>query len=129
MFLEIQNPKKIDYSTFNNRKDGVSGFMRLKDEEQFIERVVLSWINYVDELIIVYNNCSDNTPNILKKIEKQFPNKIKLYHYLPKVFPFNTKEFVETDEDSINSFFLAESISKLLSESNSVEAYIFSPES
>ena len=70
MFLEITEPKTIDYSTFNNRKNGVSGFMRIKNEEQFIEKVVLSWIDYVDELIIVYNDCSDKTPIILKKLER-----------------------------------------------------------
>jgi len=104
MFIEITNPKHIDYSKFNNRKDGVSGFMRVKNEEQFIGKVVLSWIKHVDELIIVYNGCNDKTPFILKKMEKLFPNKIKLYHYLPRVYPFNTKEFRETNENSIHSF-------------------------
>ena len=104
MFLEIKNPNPIDYSKFNNRKSGISGFMRIKNEEQFIETVVLSWINYLDELVIIYNDCNDKTPIILKRLEKKYPKKIKLFHYLPVVYPFNTPKFSKTDIDSIHSF-------------------------
>jgi len=104
MFINIFCPGIIDYSKFDNRQDGISGFMRIKNEEQFIEKAVLSWINFVDELVIVYNRCTDKTPAILKKLEKTYPNKIKLYHYIPIVYPFNTKKFQETNENSIHSF-------------------------
>ena len=49
-------------------KDGLSGLMRIKNEASFIEGCITSCIDALDELIIVYNDCTDNTPEIVKDI-------------------------------------------------------------
>lgn len=69
------------------RKEGLSGFMRLRNEGEFLKSVILSWIDALDELIIVFNNCHDNTEQIAHECAEKYPDKIKIYHYLPVVYP------------------------------------------
>ena len=102
----VKNPSPINYKLFDSKYKliGLSGFMRIRNEELFLERVVKSWINYLDELIIVYNDCTDNTEKILIELIKIYPKKLKVYHYLPKVYSFNTDKFSILPENSIHSF-------------------------
>lgn len=77
-------------------KKGVSGIMRVKNDAQFIEACVESCINALDELIIVYNDCSDNSPQVIEKMRCRYPEKIKVYEYKYKVYSINlTKEEYE----------------------------------
>lgn len=62
-------------------KDGLSGLMRIKNEASFIEGCITSCIDALDELIIVYNDCTDHTPAIVEQMCKQYPNKIKAFAY------------------------------------------------
>lgn len=76
-----------------NLKHGVSGIMRVKNDAEFLESSILSCIDALDELIIVYNDCSDNSPHIIEKMRQQYPHKIKVYEYKYKVYSVNlTKE-------------------------------------
>lgn len=77
-------------------KDGLSGLMRIKNEASFIEGCVDSCIDALDELIIVYNDCTDDTPEIVEKKRRQYPDKIKTYAYNYGVLSHNlTKEEFE----------------------------------
>lgn len=77
----------------HNFMSGVSGIMRVKNDAEFIEASIHSCINALDELIIVYNDCSDNSPQIIEKMRRRYPNKIKVYEYKYKVYSINlTKE-------------------------------------
>ena len=97
----------FDYSNFvlslKNRKAGISGFYRVKNEEELLEASVESHIPYLDEIIIVYNDCSDKTPEIAKKLQDKYPNKIKVYEYKPKVFPPLSYEHIITPANSPHS--------------------------
>lgn len=64
-----------------NLLNGVSGIMRVKNEEKFISLSIDSCIDALDELIIVYQDCDDNTPKIIHEKTKQYPRKIKAFHY------------------------------------------------
>ncbi len=77
--------KKAIY--MKKRKEGISGFYRVKNEEQLLEKSVLSHLPYLDEIIIVYNDCSDKTSEIARALARKYPDKIKVYDYKPKVFP------------------------------------------
>lgn len=68
-----------------NRKPGISGMMRVKDDAEFIEDCVSSCIDALDELVIVYNDCSDNSPQIIRSVAEKFPDKIRVYNYEPKI--------------------------------------------
>lgn len=75
---------------------GVSGILRVKDDAEFVEACIDSCIEALDELIIVYNDCSDNSPELIYKKLKQYPDKIKVYEYKHKVYSINlTKEEYE----------------------------------
>lgn len=85
-------------------KPGVSGFMRVKNDEQFIERCVETCIDALDELIIVWNDCTDNSAAIIEKVCRKYPFKVKAYEYFPKVYSINlTKEeyeFIKAEPDN-----------------------------
>lgn len=73
-------------------KNGISGIMRVKNDAQFIEASIDSCIDALDELVIVYNDCSDNSPELIEKKRRQYPDKIKVYEYKYKVYSVNLTE-------------------------------------
>lgn len=75
------------------RKDGVAGFMRVKNDAEFVEASIDSCVDALDELVIVYNDCSDDTPVLVEKKRMEYPDKIKVFEYRHKVYSVNlTKE-------------------------------------
>ena len=70
-----------------NRKSGVSAFMRIKNGRDFLEETIESHIEFFDEIIACYNGCNDNTEDILKILQRKYPDKLKIYHYKPEVYP------------------------------------------
>lgn len=76
-----------------NTRNGVSGIMRVKNDAEFIAASIDSCIDALDELIIVYNDCSDDSPDIIEQKRCQYPDKIKVYEYKHKIYSINlTKE-------------------------------------
>lgn len=89
------------------RKIGVSGLMRVKNEAKFLELSIDSCIEALDELIIVYQKSNDNTAELIESISKQYPLKIKSFFYEPdiKSHKLTKQEFLElknVPKDSIN---------------------------
>lgn len=72
-----------------DRIRGVSGIMRIKNDAQFIEASVASCISALDELIIVWNDCSDNSAEVIKEMSKRYPDKIRAFEYTPKIYSIN----------------------------------------
>jgi glycosyltransferase involved in cell wall biosynthesis len=46
-----------------------------------------------DEVVIIDNNSSDNTPKIAKELVDRYPDRIKYYHYPFDTKPLHTKDF------------------------------------
>ena len=63
------------------RLPGLSGFVRAKNEGKFIGSSIDSCIDALDELVVVYNDCTDDTEQVLKQKMLQYPQKIKLFPY------------------------------------------------
>jgi predicted O-linked N-acetylglucosamine transferase (SPINDLY family) len=105
-FVEHVHIPKISIDNFEskNRKYGISGFMKINNEGEFLDIVIDSWIPYLDELVIVYNQCTDNTPKIIQKYADKYLTKIKAFHYIPEVYRIGTKEHKESNVNSINNF-------------------------
>ena len=61
-------------------KEGYSILLRIKNEQETIEKCILDIVDLVDEIIIVDNNSTDNTLKIITKLEKIYLN-IKVYSY------------------------------------------------
>jgi glycosyltransferase involved in cell wall biosynthesis len=69
------------------KKLGITAVVRLRNEQDYAEQALNSILPFVDEFVIVYNQCSDRTPEIVERFAKQEPNRVKAYHYVPEVFP------------------------------------------
>lgn len=92
----IVNNPKIEFTT--ERTEGISAFMRIKNGEEFLESSIKSILLQVDEIICVYNDCSDNTELILHRLREEHPDIIKIYKYVPKVFPPNSEMYISLPE-------------------------------
>jgi len=84
------------------RKPGISAYMRIKNEEQFVRTAILSHIDFYDEIIAVYNDCTDNTEGILTELAQQYPRKLKVHHYPPKVHWAHSAEYAQVAGDSVH---------------------------
>lgn len=74
------------------RKPGLSGVMRVRNEARMIESCIDSVIDALDELIVVCNDCTDDTPAILERKVKQYPNKLRVFTYNHKVLSFEMSD-------------------------------------
>jgi len=84
------------------RAPGISAYMRIKNEQQLVRVAVMSHLEHYDEIIACYNDCSDDTARILHDLAAQYPDKIKVFHYLPKVHPPRSREHANTPDDSVH---------------------------
>lgn len=94
-YFDVELGKAADLRSYlqsDSRKPGISAFMRLKNEEQFVEATVESIVHCVDELVIVHNGCTDRTPEIIESCRLRYPDKIRIFEYKPKVFPCASAE-------------------------------------
>lgn len=83
----------MNYSMdFNKLKTGISGIMRVRNEAAFLERSVASCINALDELIIVYNDCSDGSEKIIQELQTKYSEKIRAYEYPYKIYGIGLTE-------------------------------------
>jgi len=69
------------------RRPGISAFMRIRDGAFSLEAAIRSHIRHFDEIVAVYNRCTDETPEILARLAQEFPGRLRVWHYLPPVFP------------------------------------------
>lgn len=88
------NPKKI-YGD-QKRKKWISAYMRIYNEEEFLEATILSHINYFDEICVLYQKSKDKSEEIIKKLQKKYPNKIKVEFYNCPVTKPKTQEYLAT---------------------------------
>lgn len=85
------------------RKPGLSGFMRIRNGEDWLEAAVTSHLPYMDEIVAVYNGCTDRTPEILERLQLQFPERIRVFHYKPRVHPVGSAAHIRTPAGAVNS--------------------------
>jgi glycosyltransferase involved in cell wall biosynthesis len=77
--------------------------MRVRDEEQFLALAIESHLPLLDELVIVYNACTDRTPEIAEEYARRYPDKVKAIHYEPEAYSYGTDEFVTLPPESPHS--------------------------
>jgi glycosyltransferase involved in cell wall biosynthesis len=65
--------------------------VRLRNKEDFAERALASIAPFFDEIIVVYNGCTDRTPEIVERFTAAEPERARAYHYVPEVFPQGTE--------------------------------------
>lgn len=80
----------VDFSLLTNERPiGVSGLLRVKNDAEFLALCIDSCIDALDELIIVYQECNDDSPQIIEQKGQQYPDKIRTYFYRPLVLSHN----------------------------------------
>ena len=91
------------------RPVGVSGLLRVKNDGAFLASCIDSCIDALDELVICYQECEDDAPEIIREKQLQYPDKIKVYFYAPPVYCHNL-----TDEELAYAYSLPDdSVHKL----------------
>lgn len=82
-------------------KNGLSGVLRVKDEE-FLDLAIKTSVDALDELIVVVQK-TDNDPyksfEVAKKFESLYPKKIKVYLYEPSLDSYT---YYERNQNSVN---------------------------
>jgi hypothetical protein len=69
------------------RRPGISAFMRIRDGAYSVEAAIRSHLPHYDEIVAVYNRCTDETPDILARLAREFGDRLRVWHYLPMVYP------------------------------------------
>ena len=60
--------------------------MRVKNDAEFIAGSIESCIDALDELVVVYNDCTDNSAEVIETMRQKHPDKIRVFEYPYKVF-------------------------------------------
>lgn len=107
--INVEEPK-VDFSLFecSVREEGLSGFIRARNEGEFLADSIESWLPLLDELIIVFNNCQDNTEEVAEEYARKYPDKIKVFHYNPIVYPQGSEKYkllAENDQHSLVNYY------------------------
>ena len=84
---------------------GLSGIMRVRNEDKYVEACIESCIDSLDELIVVYTGCTDRTEDILKRKVNEYPQKLRIFKYEHDIlwFGLNQQEYefaMNLQEDS-----------------------------
>lgn len=69
------------------RIPGLSGLVRLRDEEAWARLAMESFVHWCDELVVVLNCCSDHTPEIVETFRAEHPDKVRVYQYPHEIWP------------------------------------------
>ena len=86
------------------RLPGISAFMRVKNGAAFLEATIRSHMAHLDEIVAVYNQCTDATPEILARLSGEFGDRLRVFHYKPKVFAPGSDGHAREPPDSPASF-------------------------
>jgi hypothetical protein len=70
-----------------SRRPGISAFMRIRDGAFSLEAAIRSHIEHFDEIVAVHNRSTDATPEILGRLATEFGERLRVYHYVPPVYP------------------------------------------
>tara|TARA_R110002049_G_scaffold46487_1_gene135145 strand:- start:91114 stop:92118 length:1005 start_codon:yes stop_codon:yes gene_type:complete len=86
------------------RDEGISAFMRIRNGADFLELTIRSHIEFFDEIVAVYNDCTDATPDILTRLQLEFgAERLRVIHYTDPVFPPGSEGHARTHPNSPNS--------------------------
>ena len=98
---------KVDLKRLHliKRTPGISGMLRVYNEEFFLETCVESHIEYFDEIVVVYDSTTDDrSPQIIQQLQEKYPDKIKIFFYEPESYKIRTWQYRTLPIDHPNSF-------------------------
>ena len=86
-----------------SRAAGISAFMRIRNGEAYLEATIRSHVDCFDEIVALYNQCTDATEAILRSLRQEVPHKLRVVHYLDRVHPVRSDGHASTPGDSPHS--------------------------
>lgn len=88
----------------DRRLPGISAFMRIRNGAEFLAATIRSHIEFFDEIVAVYNQCTDQTPAILETLQREFgPDRLRVIHYADRVYPPGSAGHAKTRANSPHS--------------------------
>jgi len=101
--IEWIKEMNISKSWFTEKKEiWISGIARIKNWDDFLEKVIESYIQFLDEIILINNKSTDQSKLICINLEKKYKNKVKFFDYDFDVLPPWTS--INIPDNSIKSF-------------------------
>jgi len=94
------NPADLNVAT---RTPGISAFLRIRNGADFVESTIRSHMPFYDEIVAVYNQCEDNTADILGRLAQELGPRMRVYHYTDRVQPLGSKGHANTPGNSPQS--------------------------
>jgi glycosyltransferase involved in cell wall biosynthesis len=85
------------------RLPGISAFMRIRNGADFLEATIRTHLEAYDEIVAVYNQCTDDTPAILARLAAEVGPRLRVFHYLPRVSPAGSEGHARTPGDAPES--------------------------
>jgi len=85
------------------RPAGISGYLRIRNGEDWLEEAVRSHEPFFDEIVAVHEGCTDRTPEILEGLKSEFSGKLRVYRYEPEVYPVGSELHKRTPSNSVHS--------------------------
>lgn len=85
------------------KKHWISWIARLHNSESFLSRVIISWLDVFDEIVLIDNHSTDNTARICETLVQQYPWKILFLQYPFAVAKPYSVDHINTDPDSLHS--------------------------
>lgn len=86
-----------------NRLPGISAFMRIRNGADFLEATIRGHLDAFDEIVAVFNQCSDSTEDILARLKTECGPKLRVFHYTPRVHPVGSTAHRTTPADDPSS--------------------------
>lgn len=87
----------------HTRKPGISAFMRVRNGADFLAQTVCTHIAHYDEIIIVFNQCTDDTEIIVQQLVDRYPEKVRAFHYIDRVLPLGHPTYADLADDAPNT--------------------------
>jgi len=85
------------------RKDGISAILRVRNGDEFLRFAIESHLPYFDEIVAVHNQCNDNSVKILESFATRYPDQVKVFEYLPRVYPPGSHGHRRVGPESVHS--------------------------
>ncbi len=81
------------------RTPGIGAFMRCRNGADFVESTIRSHFAHYDEIVVVHNQCTDATPEILARLGQELGPKLRVCHYTDRVQPLGSEGHARTPGD------------------------------
>ena len=100
----VDNPQvQLGHIFEPSRPEGISAFLRVKNGAEYLEPTIRSHIRHFDEIVAVFNGCTDATPDILASLAVEFGERLRVFNYVPEVFPPGSPDHAAESADSPHS--------------------------